>query len=83
MLEAELDASQRPCDFARDERFATAGRLVIEQNAVSDKEPVGLAIVDGIPMGGNFGDSIGAAGVKRGALVLRRLGAPNISDQPA
>ena len=61
-------------DLARDEVLAAARRLVVEQDAVDGEQPVGLAVVDGLPMGVDLGAGVGAARMKRRGLALRSLG---------
>jgi hypothetical protein len=38
---------------------------MIEQDAVADEETVGLPIIDGIPVGGQFANRIRTAWIKR------------------
>lgn len=45
---------------------------MVEQDPVAGEDAVGLAVVDGVPMGGALGGSVGGAGVEGGSLRLRR-----------
>ena len=44
------DESRRPCNSAGHERFAPAGRFMIEKNSVTGEQVVRLALVCGVPM---------------------------------
>src|SRR5665213_35863 len=60
-------------DFSGHERLAPARRLMVKQNSIGSVYAVGFPIVDGDPMGKNFGASIRAAWIKWGYLRLRHL----------
>ena len=47
---------------------------MIEEDAVGDEESIGFAVVDAVPVGGDLGYGIGAAGVEGGGLILGRVG---------
>ena len=68
-----MDAGQRPRDLARDEGLAAQRRFVVEQDAVAGVQAVGLAIIDGDPVGVNLGGAVGRARVERRGLALRNL----------
>src|SRR5262245_2278982 len=70
---ALLDRGHAQRDLARDEILATAGRLVVEEDAVRDVHPVSFAIVDRDPVAEDLGDPVGRPGVERGRLPLRVL----------
>src|SRR5207248_10927717 len=63
-------------DLSRDESFATARALMIEQNTVADKKAVGFAVVDRKPVCRHFAHAIGTPRVKRRRFTLRRRGGP-------
>src|ERR1035438_470878 len=44
---------------------------MVEENSTGAKNSIGLTVVDRRPVGIKFGDSVGAAGIKRGVLFLR------------
>ena len=79
-LQPGFDAAEGAGDFAGDEGFAAAGRFVVEEDAVGNEEVIGFAVVDGVPMGGDFGDGVGAAGIEgrqlRFAAAWRRRTSP-------
>ena len=80
----ELDAGGAAGDLAGDEVLTAPRRFVVEQNAVAGKQAVSFAIVDGLPVGVDFGAGVGAARMEGRAsrsAGLRRL--PNIWDEPA
>ena len=69
-----LDASEGACDLASYEGFTTAGRFVVEQYPVANKQVIGFAVVDGPPVGGDFGDGVRAPWIERGRFALRGFG---------
>src|ERR1019366_8009214 len=71
-----LDACQPSRNFARDKSFPAPLGFVIEQNTVRDEQPVGLAVIDGVPMRGHFADCIRTARIERSSFVLRWFGSP-------
>lgn len=73
-LQAEFDPGRSACDFSCHEMFATTWRFVVEQDPVDGKQPVGLAIVERLPVGEDLGTRVGATGSKPGRLVLRCTG---------
>jgi len=70
VLLAGEDAGEGAGDFAGDEGFAPAGGFVVEEDAVAGEEVVGFAVVDGLPVGVDFGAGVGAAGVEGGGFGL-------------
>src|SRR5689334_3726311 len=46
---------------------------MIKQDSVAGKQPVGLAIIDGDPVGIHFGGAIGTAWIKRRGFALRNF----------
>lgn len=56
--------------LARDKGFAAPRALVIEHDAVADEYPVGLAIIDRMPMRRDLADRVRAARVERRSFVL-------------
>ena len=83
LLQPFLDASGGTRDLAGHERLAAPRTLVIEQDAVADKEAVSLTIIDGVPVGGELADRVRAARIEWRLLVCGGGAAPNISDEPA
>jgi hypothetical protein len=71
VLQAELDAGDGAGDLAGDEGFAAHRAFVVEQDAVAGVDAVGLAVVDGDPVGVELGDGVGAARVEGGGFLLR------------
>ena len=69
LLEADLDAGEAAGDLAGDEGLAAQGRLVVEEDAVAGVDAVGLAVVDGDPVGVELGDGVGGARVERRGLA--------------
>jgi nucleoside-diphosphate-sugar epimerase len=72
-LETGLDAGHGARDLASDERFAAAGRLVVEEDAVAGVQAVRLAVIHRYPVRKYFGTTVRTARVKRGPLGLRHL----------
>ena len=70
-LQPELDPRERTGDLAGDEGFAADGALVVEQDAVAGIHAVGFTVVDGDPVGVEFGAGVGAPGVEGGGFLLR------------
>ena len=68
-----FDACCCQCDFARDESFAAALTLVVEQNARAAIHVVGLAIFFHNPKAILLGHGIGAVGVEGCVFVLWHL----------
>ena len=54
---------------------------MVEQDAVRGEDAVGLPIIDGDPVGVELGRGIGAAGIERRRLALRRL--PDLAEKLA
>src|ERR1039457_5410362 len=75
MLETMFDMRHGACDLTSDKGLTPARRLVIEQDAARNVEPVTLAVIDGVVVPECLGTSVGAARVKGRGLVLRRRGA--------
>jgi len=73
LLQSLADARDGDGDLARDEGGTTAGRLVVEEDAVGQVHAVGLAVVDEDPEGVLLRDSVGRAGVEGGGLGLGHL----------
>ena len=73
VLQTELDARQRAGDLAGDKGFAPHRRFMVEQNTVAGIDAIGLAVVDGDPVGVQLGDGVGAARIKRCRFGLWRL----------
>jgi len=65
----ELNAGQSARDLAGDKRFAAQRRLVVEQDAARNEQPVALAIAHDLQMGRGFGDSVGTFRAEGGRLA--------------
>jgi len=66
------DARQPVGNLSRDERFPTAGGLVVEENSVAGEKAVALAVISDHPVGVDFGGAVGAAGVEGRGFILGR-----------
>src|SRR3954462_10553850 len=73
ILQAELDAREAARDLASNEGLAADRRLVVEEDAVTGKHAVRLAVVDGDPVGVKLGDAVRRARIEGRRLALRRL----------
>ncbi len=73
VLQPERDACDGARDLARDEGFAAHRRLVVEQDAVAGVDAVGLAVIDGDPVGVELGHRVGAARIEGRGFLLRNL----------
>ena len=58
VLESQFDSGQSPGDFAGDKGFPPYGRLMIEEDAVTGEQVVGLPVIDGDPVGVEFGNRV-------------------------
>jgi hypothetical protein len=67
----EADVIDGTGNLARHEGVATTRALVVEENAVASVHVVGLTVVICDPECIKFRDTVEAARVKRGVLVLR------------
>jgi hypothetical protein len=76
VLHAELDAGRAAGDLAGDEVLTAPRRFVVEQDAVGGEQSIGLAIIDGLPVGVDLGAGVGAARMERRGLALRHFGHP-------
>jgi hypothetical protein len=56
---------------------------MVEEDPVTCEKIVSLPVIDGHPVGIDFGGGIRASGIKRGSLALGRRAAPNISEEEA
>ena len=70
-LQANSNAREGARDFSGDEGFAADRAFVVEQDAVTRIDAVGLAVVDGDPVGVELGDGVGAARVEGRCFLLR------------
>ena len=73
LVNSLVDAGDGGGNLARDEGTATAGTLVVKEDAVGNVHAVGLTIVDKDPEGVLLGNGVGRAGVEGGGLGLRDL----------
>ena len=71
VFQALRDIGQAACNLAGHERFAAARAFVVEQNAVAGVNAVGFAVIDGNPVGIEFGHGIGRTRIKRRGFFLR------------
>ncbi len=77
LVNSLVDAGDGGGNLAGDEGTATAGTLVVEEDAVGKVHAIRLAVVDKDPEGVLLGNGVGRAGVEGGGLGLRDL--PNLS----
>ncbi len=73
VLRSKMDRRRSAGDLAGDESLAANRALVIEQDAVGSVQAIGFAIIDGDPIGVEFGRRVRRARVKRRRFVLRSL----------
>mmetsp|Transcript_17848 Transcript_17848/g.51095 ORF Transcript_17848/g.51095 Transcript_17848/m.51095 type:complete len:388 (-) Transcript_17848:52-1215(-) len=73
LVDALMDAGDGGGDLTGDEGLATAGTLVVEEDAVGKVHAVSLTVVHKDPEGVLLGDSIGRTGVEGGGLGLGNL----------
>ena len=73
VLHAEFDASDGSRDFPRHKCLATAGALMVEQDAVAGVHAVGLPVVFHDPKRIQLGHAIWAARVEGRGLRLRHF----------
>ena len=73
LVNALMDAGDGGGNLTGDEGLATAGTLVVEEDAVGKVHAVGLTIVHKDPEGVLLGDCVGRTGVKGGGLGLGDL----------
>ena len=71
VFQALRDIGQAARNLAGNERFAAARAFVVEQNAVAGVNAVGFAVIDGNPVGIEFGHGIGRTRIKRRGFFLR------------
>ena len=60
-------------DFSGNEGFAAARGFMVEENTVTGVHAVGFAVVNGDPVGVQFGDRIRRAWVERRGFFLRNF----------
>mmetsp|Transcript_38467 Transcript_38467/g.95521 ORF Transcript_38467/g.95521 Transcript_38467/m.95521 type:complete len:224 (+) Transcript_38467:302-973(+) len=70
LLLSRLDVGHGKGNFARHERLAAAGRLVVKQDAVARKHVVRLTVVHHCPVCHQFSHRVGRAGIERSLLIL-------------
>ena len=70
ILQPELDACQGAGNLAGDEGFTADGTFVVEQDAIASIDAVGLAVVNGNPVGVELGHRVGTARVKGCGFLL-------------
>ena len=73
LVNSLVDAGDGGGNLAGDEGTATAGTLVVKEDAVGNVHAVGLTVVDKDPEGVLLGNGVGRAGVEGGGLGLRDL----------
>ncbi len=64
LLQAEMNGGHGAGDLAGDEGFAAGRPLMVEQDAVRRMQAIGLAVIDGDPIGIKLGRRIRAARIK-------------------
>ena len=67
-----LDCRDGLGDLSGDKSFASSWALMVEENAVTGPKAIALSIVNGHPIGVDFGGGVGASGTEGGFFVLRR-----------
>src|SRR5438309_2771594 len=75
MLQTELDSPDSTSHLARHERFASAGRFVVEEDSVHGVNAVRLAVIHRRPVGVHLRASVRATRVEWRRFALRRRGA--------
>ena len=70
VFEAEADPRKRTRDLAAHESLAPHRGFVVEQDAVAREKTVGFPVVDRYPIGVEFGDAVGRAGIERRPFAL-------------
>ena len=73
LVNSLVDAGDGGGNLAGDEGTATAGTLVVEEDAVGKVHAVGLTVIHEDPEGVLLGDGIGRTGVEGGGLGLGNL----------
>src|SRR5262245_34606008 len=73
MLETKLDRRHGTSNLSGDKGLSTQRSFMVEQDSVAGKQYVGFTIVNGNPIGGEFCDAVGRAGIKRRGLTLWRF----------
>ena len=68
---SQRDACCGEGDFASNEGFAAAFAFVVEEYAAAAEHVVSFTILFGDPKAIEFGDGVGAVGVKGSVFVLR------------
>ena len=63
-LQTMLNRRHRAGDFSRDEGLASRWALVVEQDAIRGVDAVGLAVVDGNPVGVKLGNGVWRSRIK-------------------
>src|SRR6185436_16716140 len=71
--QSQLDRGRRAGHLARDECLVPTGALVVEQYPVAGEHPIALTIVDGDPVGIEFGHRVWAAWIEWRRFALRDL----------
>ena len=78
-----LDGRDGPGDLPRDERLAPRRPFVVEEDSVGGVNAVGLAVIDGDPIGVELGGRVGAAGRKGVDSSCGGGASPNSSEVEA
>src|SRR6185437_7821393 len=68
---AQFDLGDAVADFARHELPPAQRALMVEENSAATEDAVTFAIIDGHPVGVEFGDAVRAARVERRGFRLR------------
>ena len=72
VLPASRDPGRRAGDLPGHELLAAPRALMVEENAAGSVKAVALSVVDRLPVSKSLRTPVGAAGVKRSRLILRR-----------
>src|SRR5574341_1326631 len=73
LLDPEFDPRRSFGDLATDECFTPSRRFVVEENAVTGEEIIGLAVVNGHPVGIHLCCAIRTSRIKWSGFSLRHL----------
>ena len=70
-MQAKFNTSKCSGDLTSDEGFTTSGAFMVEEDTITGVNTIGFTVVDGNPVGIEFGYGIGASGIERCSLLLR------------
>ncbi len=73
ILQAVMDGGYGARDLARHEGFTTQGAFVIEEDAVRGMNAIGLAVIDGDPIGIELCSGVGRTRIEGRGFTLRHV----------